>query len=523
MSFTDILFIVALAGPVGFLVAGIVPPGNGRNGTEALLASRVASVIALGGALFAVVLCVLTPGHRLVLSGVAGVDLLLDPVSVTVFALVSFIGAVVIQYSRNYLDGDPGQGAFMRRLCIVLAAVQLLILSGNLVMLTLAWIATSLVLHKLLVFYPERPAARLAAHKKFLIARASDASLVAASVLLYLQFGTLDIARIIEAAGTEAGATSGATIAATFLVALAALLKSAQFPFHGWLPEVMETPTPVSALLHAGIINAGGFLLIRFADVLLLSETAMIAVALIGLATALFGSLCMLVQSSVKVSLAYSTIAQMGFMLLQCGLGAFSAALVHLVAHSLYKAHAFLSAGSALDVAKLDVIASPAASVERQAALRVAPVMVLVSGAIFAGLALAWEETRTPILLAFVLGGALLQLLLSGGTMLRGGPLVGFMAQLATVALVYFAIQGAAAWLLSQTLPLSAPVSPVVALIVIGGFCATWWMQLSARSGHPPAWLWHLYVPLRHGFYVNTAFDRLVGSLNNHSAPLKGN
>src|SRR5690606_2083247 len=104
-----------------------------------------------------------------------------------------------------------------------------------------------------------------------------------------------------------------------------ALLKSAQFPFHGWLPEVMETPTPVSALLHAGIINAGGFLLIRFADVLVLSETAMIAVALIGLATALFGSFCMLVQSSVKVSLAYSTIAQMGFMLLQCGLGAFSA------------------------------------------------------------------------------------------------------------------------------------------------------------------------------------------------------
>lgn len=521
MSSADILFIIALAGPAGFVLVSIATRGSGREIARSLLASRLASITAIGSALVAVALCVLTPGHRLSLPVVPGVDFLLDPVSVTIFALVAFIGAVVIQYSRNYLDGDASQGAFMRRLCAVLAAVQLLALSGNLIVLVFAWIATSLLLHRLLVFYPERRAAQIAARKKFLIARASDLSLIAAGVLLYRQFGTLDIVRIIDAA--RADTASSLTFAATFLLAFSAVLKSAQFPFHGWLPEVMETPTPVSALLHAGIINAGGFLLIRFADVLVLSETTMAIVAITGLATALFGSLCMLVQSSVKVSLAYSTIAQMGFMLLQCGLGAFSAALVHIVAHSLYKAHAFLSAGSTLDVTRLDTIAPPKPAAQGQVVWQVEPMVVLVSGAIFSILALAWEESRTPVLLAFVLGGAILQLIFSSGLMLQGRRLATLITQLVIVALVYFAIQGGAAWMLSQTLPLSTPVPAAVALMIIGGFCATWWLQLSARSSHPPAWLLQLYVPLSHGLYVNTAFDRLVGAFNIQSAPLKRN
>ena len=138
------------------------------------------------------------------------------------------------------------------------------------------------------------------------------------------------------------------TIAAAALLAIAALLKSAQFPTHGWLTEVMETPTPVSALLHAGVVNAGGFLLIRFADVMLQAPVVLAVLVMVGGFTALFGSLVMLTQSAVKTSLAWSTVAQMGFMILQCGLALFPIALLHIVAHSLYKAHAFLASGSAI-------------------------------------------------------------------------------------------------------------------------------------------------------------------------------
>ncbi len=140
-----------------------------------------------------------------------------------------------------------------------------------------------------------------------------------------------------------------AITAAGFLAA-AALLKSAQFPVHGWLTEVMETPTPVSALLHAGVINAGGFLLIRFADVMLLAPGVLAVLVMVGGFTALFGGLVMLTQPAVKTSLAWSTVAQMGFMILECGLGLFPLALLHIVAHSLYKTHSFLASGEAVEL-----------------------------------------------------------------------------------------------------------------------------------------------------------------------------
>src|SRR5690606_5255778 len=131
-----------------------------------------------------------------------------------------------------------------------------------------------------------------------------------------------------------------------WLIICGALLKSAQFPFHTWLPDTMGTPTPVSTLMHAGIINAGGYLVIRLSPLLVENTTAMLFLATIGAVTLASASLVMLTQTSVKRMLAYSTIAQMGFMLLQCGLGAYALAVLHLIAHSLYKAHAFLSSGS---------------------------------------------------------------------------------------------------------------------------------------------------------------------------------
>lgn len=217
--------------------------------------------------------------------------------------------------------------------------------SGSLALLVPAFILVGLGLRQLLLFYKERPAARRAATKFSWVWHAGDVALIVAAALLYIAYGTIDFAKLsIES-------QSGLTLIAHFalaLIVLAAALKTAAFPLNGWLTEVMEAPTPVSALLHAGIINAGGFLLILVADLVQASPGAMAALVMLGGFTALFGAVVMLTQSAIKTALAWSTVAQMGFMLLQCGLGLWPLALLHIVAHSMYKAHAFLSSGGAV-------------------------------------------------------------------------------------------------------------------------------------------------------------------------------
>ncbi|MEZ5305452.1 MAG: proton-conducting transporter membrane subunit, partial [Verrucomicrobiales bacterium] len=239
-----------------------------------------------------------------------------DVLTVVMLVLVSFLGAVVTRYARNYLAGDPGQARFSQWLSLTVASVLTLIVSGNLLLFTLAWMATSLCLHRLLLFYGDRPAAVLAARKKFLISRLGDACLIAGLALAWQCFGTWEFGGMFAAA--ESARASGDASAClgwlAWLLVVAALLKSAQFPFHSWLPDTMETPTPVSALMHAGIINAGGFLVVRLGPIIVNEPAALNTLAVAGAFTALFASVVMLTQTSVKRSLAYSTVAQMGFM-----------------------------------------------------------------------------------------------------------------------------------------------------------------------------------------------------------------
>ena len=276
-----------------------------------------------------------------------------DGVTSLMFALVSFVGWVICRYSIRYLDGEATQGRYFRWAAFTIGAVSLMVISGNLLMFVAAWVMTSLGLHQLLMHYGHRPAARRAAWTKFTISRIGDAALLAALVIVYTEFKTLDFAELFAAVGSLAGVTAAMQVAGFLLVA-GAVTKSAQFPFHTWLPQTMETPTPVSALMHAGIVNAGGYLIIRTSPLVSLTPWAMTTLAIIGGVTAGFAAVVMLTQTSVKKSLAYSTIAQMGFMMLQCGLGAFSAAMLHILAHSLYKAHAFLSSGSVMSRAHGD-------------------------------------------------------------------------------------------------------------------------------------------------------------------------
>lgn len=274
----------------------------------------------------------------------------MDLLTSVLLVLSTFLFCIVCRYSRRYMMGDPGQTRFMIWLCLTASSVFALVLSQNLLLFALAWCAISLSLHQLLQFYRDRPGAVSAARKKFLISRLGDSAVLAALVLTYRELGTWDFQGMFLA--TERLRTAGlGTLPPSVswicgCLVFAALLKSAQFPFHSWLPDTMETPTPVSALMHAGIINAGGILIIRLSPLIALSDFALLVLCMAGGFTALFASIVMQTQASVKRYLAFSTVAQMGFMMLECGLGAFHLALLHMVAHSLFKAHAFLSSGS---------------------------------------------------------------------------------------------------------------------------------------------------------------------------------
>lgn len=282
-----------------------------------------------------------------------------DWLSTLLFLMVAMLGVSIGSYSVRFLAGDVRQKRFFRYLFQAVLSVSLFVLSSNLLMLFVAWLAVEYNLHRLLILHEERPAAVRAARKRALVGWMGHAAFLAALVLTYHAFGTFDFTEIFQIIGPVAnsGANSGAMAAwllpgIGFLFVIVACLQSAQFPFHYWLPETMETPAPVSALMHAGIVNAGGFLIIRMSPVLQYTEYALISLAGIGAISAVFGSLVMITQNDIKKKLAYSTISQMGLMLLACGLGAFSIALFHILAHSFYKSTAFLSTGTLVAEAK---------------------------------------------------------------------------------------------------------------------------------------------------------------------------
>lgn len=283
--------------------------------------------------------------------------ILVDRLSVLSVLLITSIGLIVQRYSMRYLEGDPKQGRFFTWLSFVLFSVTFFVVSRNLLILTLSWFMVSYGVHQLLLHFSERESAQKAAWRKFVISRIGDGILLVALVLTYQFFGTFELNRIFEmAANAESqsvlnffGLSLHPYALVGSLYVLGAMTKSAQFPFHIWLPDTMETPTPVSALMHAGIINAGGFLIVRLSPLVGHASVSLHLLFVVGAFTALFAGLIYLVQTDIKRSLAYSTIAQMGYMMMQCGLGAFAAAMLHLIMHGYYKAHAFLSAAGRIE------------------------------------------------------------------------------------------------------------------------------------------------------------------------------
>lgn len=436
----------------------------------------------------------------------------LDLVSLVMLLLVSFIGWVVLRYAGTFLDGEERQGPFTGWMTATLAAVLLLVQSGTLLQLVIGWVATSLLLHQLLLFYPERIAAQRAARKKFIVSRTGDVALIGAVILLAISFGTGDIATILAAAREGQGLML--TIAAAALLAIAALLKSAQFPTHGWLTEVMETPTPVSALLHAGVVNAGGFLLIRFADVMLQAPVVLAVLVMVGGFTALFGSLVMLTQSAVKTSLAWSTVAQMGFMILQCGLALFPIALLHIVAHSLYKAHAFLASGSAIEtvasIRRPGPVAIPNAKAVGRAFL-LALTIYAVIGVLFG---FADKPPQALGLGAILIFGV--AYLIAQGLADAAPRALTWRTSLYSIsaATAYFALQRVSDSLMLGTLPATPQPGPLEWTLML--LTVVTFGVVAVAQSLFPLWAYHpaaagLRVHLANGLYVNALFDRLLG------------
>ena len=516
---------LAAAGPLALLLFGCLPAARmNRHARKTARTGAALALTAFGLALGAAVALTFSgPADiALTLAGPAELGIHFDTLSAIVLVLVAFLLAVVTRFSINYLAGDPAQGRFTKWLSLTGGSVLLLVISGNLLQFALAWVATSLSLHQLLVFYPHRPGAVLAARKKFLISRLGDLGLLAVLVLVHREFHTWRFSELFAAAGqirTAHGAGMGSAIGliAILLVAVA-MMKSAQFPFHSWLPDTMETPTPVSALMHAGIINAGGFLIIRLNPLVTLSPGAMSTLALFGAFTALFASLVMLTHASVKRSLAFSTVAQMGFMMLECGLGAFSLAVLPLVAHSFYKAHAFLTSGSIVNMAKSAWVptARPRAHpVTLGASFALAILLAVGLGRLF-----GVEFGRDPGLLvlgcaftmalAYALWNLWCHTLNFKLAALGAGLGAGIVTAYYSLHRVFARLLGEPAWTNSQLL--SWP-----GVVLIGTLLGLFLLVLVIQTGLPQwsnrPWLRAVYVHARNGFYFNTLANRCVTAL----------
>ncbi|MEI6791581.1 MAG: proton-conducting transporter membrane subunit, partial [Myxococcaceae bacterium] len=392
-------------------------------------------------------------------------------------------------------------------------SVLLLIIAGNLAFFAFAWAAVSVALHQLLIFFPERYGARVTARKKFLFSRLGDVALLAALWIIWHAVGTFDYVELFTLGSKTSSHALG--VANTLLV-IAALIKSAQFPFHGWLPDTMETPTPVSALMHAGIINAGGFLIIRLSPLIVLTPGALELLAAVGGVTALFGSLVMITQTSVKRSLAFSTIAQMGFMMLQCGLGAFALALFHIVAHSLYKAHAFLRSGSVIDQACLSgkSLEKKYLGIRGIIAVFIIALALVFSLAFISGV-IVWGDT-TQCYFIFILGIAVAQLLWNWWSISkRFVDFFQILIGLSFLSLLFFFLHSGIELLVGNCLPLAPDITmgwPVLTFILFA-FCLLALRVFLPPSSFSTRFGRSLFVHVYNGFYVNTVVNRLIASI----------
>jgi NAD(P)H-quinone oxidoreductase subunit 5 len=415
-----------------------------------------------------------------------------DPLHLIVQGLVTFIGLIVARYSSHYLEGEAGQQRFQRWLQLTLACVMLVVTTNHLVVLVAAWAGISLSLHQLLMFYPERKRAALAAHKKFLFARLAELCLVGAGALLYTEHGSLYISELLAAVGGPEGLSINEQLAA-LLIASAATVKCAQFPMHGWLIQVVEAPTPVSALLHAGVINMGGFLLLLMAPLMRQADAANWLLLVVAGLTCVAAALITMTRVSIKVLLAWSTVAQMGLMLVECALGQYGLALLHLVAHSCYKAYAFLGAGSEVENYLRRQLAPLKLPAPSTLPLLFLAALLPIAWLTWAGM--ATTEAGMWLLLALVP----VLLISERASTLHGGSLGRAIATCAVVVVLYFGFKTLFGGLAPASSAPSLAQELWFAMLVLMLLGAYWLLRHHGHSGPGRG----LYRNLYAGFYLD--------------------
>ena len=271
---------------------------------------------------------------------------LIDPLSCVMLLVVTGVGFLIHVYSVGYMHGEEGFTRFFAYMNLFMVSMLLLVMGNNYVVLFIGWEGVGLCSYLLIGYYYDRVSAAKAATKAFVVNRIGDAGFLVAIFLVFANFGTLDYTEVFSQAG-KLNSTTAFAIAICLLIG--AVGKSAQLPLFTWLPDAMEGPTPVSALIHAAtMVTAGVYMVVRNHAIYDMSPTALMWVGGIGGATALFAATIGLVQTDIKRVLAYSTVSQLGFMFLACGVGAYAAAIFHLVTHAFFKALLFLSAGSVI-------------------------------------------------------------------------------------------------------------------------------------------------------------------------------
>jgi NAD(P)H-quinone oxidoreductase subunit 5 len=413
----------------------------------------------------------------------------LDSLALVMISLVAFVAISVGAFAMRYMDGDRNYRAFFVKLGLMVSSVMVMVSADHLVLLLLAWMISNGLLASLMIHKSEWKAAKesgiLAAKNHLLGALAIGG----AFWLLYQDTGLLSVKQILAME-----LSSEALLPVLLLIFIGAMTQSAIWPFHKWLTSSLNSPTPVSAMMHAGLVNGGGFLLARFAPLYVEHSAFLTAIFAIGLVSALMGTLWKLMQSDVKRMLAASTMGQMGFMVAQCGLGLFPAAIAHLVWHGMFKAYLFLASGAAAQDKRFDQVGAPKASVF---------IAALICGAVGSvGFAFAsgkswfaYDTTLVLLALAFITGSQFALPLLRGG-LVKALPLA--LVATALVGLSYGGSVQLIAWALEPMVLMQPQPLNGIYLLGIAALTFAWLGSLFFRDrlqgGELPKWLMSAYV-----------------------------
>jgi len=358
----QLYLLVPLAPLAGAIVAGLGGRGIGRSGAHWVTIAGVAVSFVASCAVFLDVLDGATfngPVYTWLVSGGTRFEIgfLIDRLSSLMMVVVTFVSLMVHVYTVGYMADDPGYQRFFAYIALFTFSMLMLVMANNFLQLFFGWEAVGLVSYLLIGFWYTRPSAIYANLKAFLVNRVGDFGFLLAVALVLATFGTLDYAAVFSRAPAMAGATIEVIPGAPWLLVSAiciglfvgAMGKSAQFPLHVWLPDSMEGPTPISALIHAAtMVTAGIFMVARMSPLFELSDPARSMVLIVGGITAFFMALIAMVQYDIKRVVAYSTLSQLGYMTVALGASAYSVAIFHLMTHAFFKALLFLGAGSVI-------------------------------------------------------------------------------------------------------------------------------------------------------------------------------